>query len=356
MTKKRVLLLSAYDAQSHRYWHQQLVAQFSQHQWQVLTLKNRYFAWRMGGNALNFKALYDAKLKAGYDVLIATSMTDLSTLLGLYPHLAALPKHLYFHENQFAYPVNKQQQGLIEIQLRSIYSALAADYLWFNSKYNRDTFIAGVEQLTQQMPDGIPTDLLDTLSDKSTVLAVPIAADCLPVKHTNTTSATIEVVWNHRWEHDKGPETLLEVMRLCTNNKRIKFHIMGQQFRTMPAALQEVVENHQHQCLTLGYIESRTQYIQTLQQADVVLSTALHDFQGIAMLEAAACGCKPVAPNSLVYPELYPLTNLYPSTPKQPDKEAQAIWQLLTEPQHLQAVQPAIHWQHLQPHYAQLLH
>lgn len=353
MTKKRMLLLSAYDAQSHRYWHQQLVAQFPQHQWQVLTLKNRYFAWRMGGNALNFKARYEAKLKADYDLLIATSMTDLSTLLGLYPHLAALPKHLYFHENQFAYPVNNQQQGLIEIQLRSIYSALAADYLWFNSNYNRDSFIAGVEQLMQQMPDGIPPDLLDNLSAKSTVLAVPIAADCLPAKHIKKTSATIEVVWNHRWEHDKGPETLLEVMRLCANNSQIKFHIIGQQFRSIPAAMQQIIDHHANQCLSLGYLESRTQYIQTLQQADVVLSTATHDFQGLAMLEAAACGCKPIAPNRLVYPELYPLTNLYPSTPQQPQQEAQSILQRLDEP--LQTVQPAFGWQHLRADYVQLL-
>ena len=355
MQPLRILLLSAYDAQSHRYWRQQLISQFPQHQWQVLSLKDRHFAWRMGGNALNFKAQYDDQLSAEYDLLIATSMTDLSTLLGIYPQLAKLQKQLYFHENQFAYPVNKQQKGLLEIQMRSIYAALAADRLWFNSKYNKDTFIAGVKHLAQQMPDGIPADLQQTLYAKSEVLPVPIADDCLPDSNKIKASAVTEVVWNHRWEHDKGPQTLLEVMRLCSNKTEIKFHLIGQQFRSLPVAMQTIINNHKAQCLTLGYLESRSQYIKILQQADVVLSTAEHDFQGIAMLEAVACGCIPIAPDSLVYPELYPPGNLFPSTPQQPKKQATAILHLLENLQQLQSVQPTFTWQQLQPQYEQLV-
>ncbi len=355
MQALKILLLSAYDAQSHRYWHQQLATQFPQHAWQILSLKDRYFAWRMGGNALSFKAQFDAQLKADYDVVIATSMTDLSTLLGLYPHLAKRPKQLYFHENQFAYPVNQQQQGLLEIQLRSIYSALVADCLWFNSSYNRDSFLTGVKRLTKKMPDGIPGDLNQSLHNKSKLLPVPIADDCQPLHRNHPCKTHIEVVWNHRWEHDKGPETLLEVLRLCMAHPEIKFHIIGQQFRLTPPAMQQIIAQHASQCLTLGYIESRTQYIQTLQQADVVLSTAHHDFQGIAMLEAVACGCIPIAPQRLVYPALYPRNHLYPSTPENPQQEAQAIVAILQQPEKLNPVAINCSWPQLQSRYADFL-
>ncbi|MGJ8662570.1 MAG: tRNA-queuosine alpha-mannosyltransferase domain-containing protein [Marinicella sp.] len=355
MTAQRILLLSAYNAHSHQYWQQQLVVNFPQHHWQCLNLKDRYFAWRMGGNALNFKAAFHDLLSANYDLIIATSMTDLSTLRGLYPNLSSVPNILYFHENQFAYPTNENQQGLVEIQLRSVFAALAADQLVFNSTFNQHSFFQGLKQLIKKLPDGIPTNLLTKLKAKSTTLAVPINADCHPAVATPKSERDhIHVVWNHRWEHDKGPETLLEVLRLC-QHKKIKFHIMGQQFRQIPAAMQQIKDQHHLQCLTLGFVESRSQYIELLQRSDVVLSTAMHDFQGIAMLEAVACGCLPIAPDRLVYPDLYPASNLYPSTPSSPAQEAQAIIKLLEQHTNLKPVKIDCLWLNLEAQYKQLL-
>ncbi len=360
MKSKRILLLSAYDARSHRFWREQLVSQFGQHDWVVLTLKDRFFAWRMGGNALNFKAEYNDLLQADYDLLIATSMKDLATLRGMYPHLAKIPNLLYFHENQFAYPVNHKQQGLKEIQMRSLYSAMVADQITFNSEFNRDSFFAGLSGFIKQMPDGIPNNLENQLAAKSTVLAVPLADDCQPNRSSKTSiKPYTEVVWNHRWEHDKGPETLLKLLYFCQHKspttKPIRFHIIGQQFREQPATMQTIKEQHSDQCLSLGFIESRDQYLKILQSADVVLSTALHDFQGLAVLEAAACGCLPLVPDRLVYPELYPDSNRYNSTPGNPKKEAQAIYQKLQKLDQLQTADIRCHWQDLHAAYTRWL-
>ncbi|MCX7553294.1 DUF3524 domain-containing protein [Marinicella sp. S1101] len=355
MHKPRILLISAYDAQSHRYWHQQLISGLPQFKWQLLTLKDRYFSWRMGGNAMSFQQQSDTELSADYDVVLATSMTDLSTLLALYPHLNPARKLLYFHENQFAYPVNNKQQGLAEMQLRSIYAAMVADVLVFNSQFNRDSFISGVGAFIKKMPDGTPADLPQRLKAKAQLLPVPIRDDARPIQQQtdNNKKPCLEVIWNHRWEHDKGPETLLELLRLCRGHEQIKFHILGQQFKQTPPAMQSIIDAHRDQCLNLGYVEDRDAYLAILQRADVVLSTAQHDFQGIAMLEAVACGCLPVAPDRLVYPEYYPPENLYPSaTPKQ---QAQSILALLLKPQNLAAAVVDLGWQKLKPMYADLL-
>ena len=354
---KNILLLSAYDAESHRYWHQQLSTQLKNFEWTVLTLKDRHFAWRMGGNALNFQAAYHAQLQDHYDLVLATSMTDLATLRGLYPHLAQVPHVLYFHENQFAYPPNQQQQGLLEIQLRSVLSAAAADQLWFNSQYNRDTFMAGAAALLNKMPDGVPDDLFEQLHNHTVILPVPIRDDCQPITQAVNHSHH-QIVWNHRWEHDKGPEVLLALMRLCEGQriqgKPIGFHLLGRQFRQQPPALQAILSHHRDACLTVGYVADRTSYLQILQQADVVVSTAYHDFQGIAVLEAAACGCLPVVPDRLVYPELYPASNRYDSTPSAPEAEAQALFELLISGQ-LQTVEPQWLAAQLLPIYQQQL-
>jgi hypothetical protein len=87
----RILLLSPYDTLSHQRWRKGLVAQLAEHHWTVLTLPPRWFAWRIRGNSLSWGLGERATLEAGYDRVIATSMTDLAALRGLVPALAGTP-------------------------------------------------------------------------------------------------------------------------------------------------------------------------------------------------------------------------------------------------------------------------
>ena len=98
----RILLLSGYDAASHRLWHENLARMMPEHEWTPLALAPRNFSWRLRGNALSFAFGERETLSRPYDLMIATSMVDLSTLRGFMPALAAIPTLLYFHENQYS--------------------------------------------------------------------------------------------------------------------------------------------------------------------------------------------------------------------------------------------------------------
>ena len=93
----RILLLSPYDTISHRRWREGLVAAFPQHDWTVLTLPPRHFSWRVRGNSLSWAMSELPSLQRPYELVVATSMTDLSALRGLVPPLAGVPALLYFH-------------------------------------------------------------------------------------------------------------------------------------------------------------------------------------------------------------------------------------------------------------------
>lgn len=326
----RILLLSSYDADSHHYWHQGLVDHFPQYHWTRLTLPPRYFSWRVRGNPLSWAFGPQAKhLHQAYDLLIATSMVDLATLRGLIPQLTRLPTLLYFHENQFAYPLSSHAPQRVEPQMVSLYAALAADQLVFNSHYNQTSFLKGLQALLTKLPDQIPTGLTEHLARKSQVLPVPLTADCFHPPRASS-QAALQVVWNHRWEYDKGPHRLLALIEQADlANLPVRFHIVGQQFRQQPAPFQQIHRHFSHLIGHWGYVAKVSAYRRLLQQADVVLSTAEHDFQGIALLEGVAAGAIPVAPERLAYPELLGSDWLYPSHLAAPEQEAQQVVQRL---------------------------
>ena len=60
-----------------------------------------------------------------------------------------------------------------------------------------------------------------------------------------------------------------------------------------------------------GFACSKNEYYKILSRCDLVLSTSLHEFFGVAIIEACLLGAYPILPNRLVYPELYPKECLY---------------------------------------------
>ncbi len=302
----RVLLLSAYDARSHQAWHQVLQRGLPDWDWTLLTLPARHFAWRVRGNPLSWFGSSRETLDAGYDLLLATSMVDLATLRGLVPRLATLPTVLYFHENQFAYPTGTGGHGQLEPQMVSLYSALAADSLLFNSCWNRDSFLDGVAGLLAKMPDAVPQGIPEQLAARARVLPVPVDVGTTSVAQPTSMQEPLQLVWNHRWEYDKGPKLLLEIATAAAH-RGCRVHVVGQQFRQRPEAfttLQQVL-NSNGALGSWGYQEDRGEYLSLLARSDVVLSTADHDFQGLSVLEAAALGCTPLVPDRLAYPEWF---------------------------------------------------
>lgn len=333
----RILLLSAYDAASHRRWRERLVERFPQHDWHVLSLPARHFSWRIRGNSLSWAVAERAVLERGYDRLIATSMVDLATLKGLVPALADVPSIVYFHENQFAYPASARQVDSVEPQMVTLYTALAADRLVFNSEYNRRTFLDGVARLLAKFPDAVPDGVVDLLERGSIVLPVPLEEFCFVAERDagagRSAARPLHVIWNHRWEYDKGPDRLLAcVERLLERDIDFSLSVLGEQFRRRPAefdALHALLEENRAKLRRWGYIDAPDEYRRHLRTGDVVLSTAVHDFQGLSVLEAVAAGAVPLVPDRLCYPEWFGREYLYPSFMDDPAREADGVVEII---------------------------
>jgi glycosyltransferase involved in cell wall biosynthesis len=317
-----ILLLSAYAAQSHVHWQHSLRSMLSECRWEVLELPPRHFSWRVRGNPLYWALQERDVLVRQYDLVLATSMVDLATLRGLVPSLAAVPTVVYFHENQFAYPQQNQQHNLLEAQMVSIYSALAADSLMFNSAYNCESFLSGCEQLLRRLPDKVPPGVVDLLRGKAVVVPVPVATVVSaegvgrwPEADSLTSGRALRLLWTGRFEYDKGGEGLLAILQqLESDGFDYTLAVVGQQFRNSPAVFEQIREDYSHRLIQFGYIEALDDYRALLRGADIALSTALHEFQGLALLEAVAAQCIPAVPDRLAYREIYPQQFRYRSS------------------------------------------
>ncbi|WP_373054243.1 DUF3524 domain-containing protein, partial [Thioalkalivibrio sp.] len=304
--RKRILLLSAYRADSHAAWTDWLTATFDAFDWRVLELPGRHFRWRIRGNPLSW---LDHLEGVEADAIIATSMVDLATLRGLHPHLAARPTLYYVHENQFAYPVGHHQVRSVEPQMVQIYAALAADRVAFNSAFNRDSFLDGMETLLGRMPDHAPDGLRTRLRERSRVLPVPVTPRATP----NGARDPGLILWNHRWEYDKAPEVFTEaLLRLRAVGADFRLALLGARPAKAPEALQRLRATLGDRIVADGKLP-RGEYEALLGQAAIVVSTALHEFQGLAVLEATAAGATPLVPDALAYREQYPDTCRYPA-------------------------------------------
>ncbi|MCI5137818.1 MAG: glycosyltransferase family 1 protein [Candidatus Electrothrix sp. AR1] len=120
------------------------------------------------------------------------------------------------------------------------------------------------------------------------------------------------IVWNHRWEHDKDPETFF--LTLFELALEYPFHVivLGQQFRHQPEIFAQAKTVLGDRLIHCGYVKSREEYTRLLRRGDFVVSTAHHEFFGISMLEGVRAGCRPVVPDRLSYRELFPKEYRYP--------------------------------------------
>ena len=251
-----------------------------------------------------------ARLEDEFDVLFASDMVSLAELAALLPaSLRALPRALYFHENQLTYPARFESERDYQFGFTNITSALAAEHVVFNSDFHRREFLGALPAFLRRMPDCEPPpgEIARRIEAKSVVVHPGIDVEDIPAPDRAGRDGPLAILWNHRWEFDKQPEAFFAALeKLAVRGADFRVLVCGESFREVPEVFARARAALGARAEHFGFVASRAAYLVLLARADIVVSTAAHEFFGIAVLEACAAGCMPLLPARLSYPELVP--------------------------------------------------
>ena len=303
----RVALVEPYLGGSHRAWAEGF-ERHSRHDIEVFGLPAIHWKWRMQGAHISLASqIRQAVTERGaFDVLLATSMTNVPALLGQARHeLTHARAVLYMHENQLTFPLSPNDEPDLTYAMLNWTSMAAADLVVFNSRFHRDAWFDELPRFLGRFPDHRHTSLIEAVRGRSVVRPVGADLQALLAIPREVGQRPL-VLWNQRWEYDKGPvEFAAAISEIVDDGMDFDVAVAGHRPNEAPPELAALASALGDRLVHNGYA-SPAGYRSLLRRSNIVVSTAQHEFFGVAVSEAVAAGAFPVLPNRLVYPERIP--------------------------------------------------
>lgn len=318
MAKKKILLIEPYYGGSHKRFLDGLVSHIDA-QFTLMSLPARKWKMRMQLAAPWFisELAMLPIAERSFDTVLCSSFIDVAVFKAMAASLEGWNTRCrfltYFHENQFCYPGILDKHTSHQFTSINFTSALVSDSIAFNSEFNRTSFLEHCTSYLDKATDMKLGGAITELHNKSLVLYPGIDFTLLDrLVRRASTDGVKSIVWNHRWEHDKNPEEFFATLyRLQNNSVEFKLCMLGQSFKNSPACFVEARERLADNIVQWGHVDNIEEYFTFMTDSDIVVSTAVHEFFGIAVLEAVRAGCVPVLPKRLAYPEIFEDRFLY---------------------------------------------
>ncbi len=322
------LFIEPFYGGSHRAFADGLIAA-SAHAVDLFTLPARFWKWRMRGAALY--AIETIPALAEYDGLIVSDLMSLSDFKAL-AGPGCPPTLLYFHENQFTYPLSPGETMDYQFAFTDITSALTAERILFNSRTHSEQFFHHMAAFIQRMPDCRPTRVIDSIRAKSEVCHPGCDFDAIADGPSDLTFPPV-IIWNHRWEHDKNPDAFFEAIgHVADRGIDFRLAILGERFKNRPPVFDQAIRHFGDRIIRFGPVESRSEYFDWLRRCTVVISTANQENFGMSVVEAARCGCLPLVPDRLSYPEIIPSEHHEEFLYRSPADLVEKLCRILSDP------------------------
>jgi glycosyltransferase involved in cell wall biosynthesis len=296
----KIAFLESFYGGSHKNFLDGLI-KYSSHKIEPFVLPARFWKWRLRCAALYF-AEHLEELIENFDLVVASDMMNLAEFKSLSGYTG--PTIHFFHENQLTYPLPKDDKLEFHFGFVNLVSALVADLNLFNSDYQRKRFEEACPNFINKIPEFVPSNTLQRITQKSRVIHMGCDFDWFPDVAPPQTEVPA-ILWNHRWEFDKQPEIFFRALfKLLEQGIDFKLIIMGENFQVRPQEFLEARERLGKHIVQFGFVEALEDYADFLKMSDIIISTAVQENFGYSVIEAMYCHTLPLLPNDLSYPEI----------------------------------------------------
>jgi|SRR5690625_660157 len=266
--------------------------------------------WRMSGDSVTLAEM-SSHIDEEIHLLLISSMANLPAFLALTnPRFAHTPKIMYMHENQLTQPMPEGEERDLTYCYINYLSMLAADRLLFSSEFHMNDYLNALPGFLANYQDDEYLQTVQQIEQKSMVMYPGLDLSALD-KHPDTRNSNKRpvIVWNQRWQFDRNPAMFFRVLnRLNDIDLEFDLILAGDSQHEKPEEFEKAWKRYGDHITHFGYVEDLNTYSKLLHSGDIVVSTATYEFFCVAIMEAIYCGCHPLVPNRLHYPELIPDT------------------------------------------------
>ena len=289
---------------AHRVFIDGLI-KHSRHNIILFTLPDQLWRYRMKLSASEIIQNVD-NLK-DFDLIFVTSLCNIAELKALVGPTCP-PMVLYVHENQLTYPRSDQQKRDLQAEWIDFMNSVTADVVIYNSNFHRNSYHQELRTFIKEIPyTPLSSEYWVKRAQQRSVTIYPGTDTADICSKKSSVNNVARIVWNHRWEYDKQPTLFLKTLIQCMDaGYDFEVILLGESSSNASKKYKNLINQLSKYLFHYGYVDSREKYFSLLASADIVVSTAIQENFGLSIVEAVQCGCFPLLPNRLSYPELIP--------------------------------------------------
>jgi glycosyltransferase involved in cell wall biosynthesis len=180
--------------------------------------------------------------------------------------------------------------------------------VWFNSRFHRDVFHSAAHAAPSARVRRLAREVMSRNWHKVRVVYPPVE---VARRHLRG-DGRFHIVWVARWEREKRPDLFVEALEMCVQRGVVPVvHVLTSTSLASQSVEGALGRLRPYLAAPPGYLP-RNEYEATLAGADAWVSTAEHEFFGVAAIEAALSGATSVIPDALAYRETLPSAIFYP--------------------------------------------